>query len=242
MKTTYFFPSRRLSLGGLAIVAIVLLMLKILASILIDYRYYFPPNFDATFLMGREAIFVSWYRVAFYVHILVSPVCLGLAAFLVLSGQRFSRLERSPQRIDRLQKRHRYVGRIQSLLVLLLLVPSGIVMAQQAMAGPIAVVGFTGLSIATAVTLLVAIRCAMQRNFPAHRRWAWRCFILLLSPLILRFANGALLTAQWESNQTYRYNAWLSWLVPLLVYEIYALRQQLATATTSFTQQTEPIR
>src|ERR1700691_5084647 len=54
----------------------VVLILRVLATILANYPDYFPPNFDALFLQGREATFTGTYRAAFYVHIFSGPVVL----------------------------------------------------------------------------------------------------------------------------------------------------------------------
>ncbi|MEZ6074674.1 MAG: DUF2306 domain-containing protein [Pirellulaceae bacterium] len=99
--------------------------------------------------------------------------------------------------------------------MLCLLFPSGLVMAYQAYAGPPAAAGFGILSLLTAAAALMTAYHARARNFALHRRWAERCFLLLISPLILRLIAGAVIVMDVESELTYRLNAWLSWLVPL---------------------------
>jgi hypothetical protein len=61
---------------------------------------------------------------------------------------------------------------------------------------------------------------AIRRRFSQHERWATRCFLLLMSPLILRIASGVFIALHWEHPLLYVGNAWLSWLVPLAVYEM----------------------
>jgi uncharacterized membrane protein len=195
-------------LQAFAFAAVVLLLTKVLVSIVIEYRRYFPPDFDSAFLTGRETTFTATYAAAFYVHILSGPLALLLGAFLMSSGarKRFARL-------------HRLAGRLQMALVLLALVPSGLIMARQAFAGPIAGAGFAALSLATGATALAAMAYAMRRKVAIHQRWATRCFLLLVSPLLLRLVSGFLIVMHWESPWAYCANAWLSWLVPWAVLE-----------------------
>ena len=68
--------------------------------------------------------------------------------------------------------------------------------------------------------MIAAIFQARRGNIAAHQRWATRCFILLISPLLLRIMSGAAVVFQLDSHWTYPVNAWLSWLVPLTVHEL----------------------
>ena len=58
---------------------------KILASILTEYVNYFPPDFNAEFLLGRGSYFFGSYALAFYAHIIISPVALILGCLLYTS-------------------------------------------------------------------------------------------------------------------------------------------------------------
>ena len=91
-----------------------LLILKVTGAVVLNYRNYFPPNFESDFLQGRELYFWGGYHWAFYVHLLAGPPSLILG--LVLLSERF-RL--------RFPKWHRCLGRIQGMAVVLLLAPSG---------------------------------------------------------------------------------------------------------------------
>ncbi|QDV47141.1 hypothetical protein Enr13x_70500 [Stieleria neptunia] len=187
----------------------VIVSAKVFLSILYQYRWYFPPDFDASpFLAGRRFSFAGLYRWAFYLHVFAGPVALILGTFLLFSGGK-----------PRWQRIHRKVGKTQCALIGLMVVPSGLVMSLQAYAGPIAQLGFVVQSILTGVTILVAVSFARAGNLVAHRRWANRCYLLLWSPLLLRVVAGLMIVSNLESEWTYRLNAWLSWLVPLAVYE-----------------------
>ena len=205
--------SRRLSaLKTIAVFAAAVLFAKVFISILLQYRWYFPPNFDAPFLIGRRESFTGIYAAAFYTHIISAPLALILGAFLMLSGGRRS-----------IHGFHRWAGRGQMLIVFALVTPSSLVMAGQAFAGPIAGCGFAALAIATVISAGATIRNACAGNFLAHQTWARRCFILLASPLLFRLFSGSLTVLERESEGAYRANAWLSWILPLVIHEAWHL-------------------
>jgi hypothetical protein len=200
--------SGRLRLLRIVQVAVAILMCKVLLSILVEYQHYFPANFEAAFLSGRRHTFLGWYRVGFYTHIITGPVAILLAAFLMASSG-----------VYRFRRSHRVAGRTLGMLVIFVLLPSSLVMAKEAYAGPVASLGFAVLAIATAVTCVLAAIRARSREMKGHKRWATRCFVLLCSPLLLRLMSGFAIVTGLESDLTYRMNAWLSWLVPLVAYE-----------------------
>jgi Predicted membrane protein (DUF2306) len=201
--------NRLTKLRWLVAVAATLLFFKVIYSILAEYRWYFPANFDeSAFLTGRKETFVGLYRAAFYVHVISGPLAALLGLFLLLSGGR-----------PKIRLWHRYAGRALVMIVLVALVPSGLVMSRQAFAGPIAGAGFAALSIATGISTAATAYFARKRNFRAHQQWAIPCFLLLASPLLLRVASGAAIVIGCESAQFYQLNAWLSWLAPLVLYE-----------------------
>jgi Predicted membrane protein (DUF2306) len=188
----------------------VVLILKVTISLVSNYHNYFPPNFTSDFLRGRERYFFGVYQWAFYTHILSGPVTLILG--LILIG------ERSRARFPR---SHRYLGRLQVACVLLLVTPSGLWMAYHAAAGPIAAAGLAALAIATAVCASLGARAAVRRRFADHRRWMWRCSLLLCSAVVLRLMGGLAtvtgVTAAWVDPLA----TWMSWLVPVTVFELH---------------------
>jgi hypothetical protein len=191
--------------------AIALLLTKVFVSILWEYRGYFPADFESAFLSGKRVIFHGGYRVAFYAHIISGPITLLLATFLITTGGR-----------TRLRSWHRWTGRTLLAISMLVMLPSGLVIAQDAYAGPAATLGFTTLTIITGFCLITAARYAALRIFQKHKMWAIRSFILLVSPLILRLGSGVLIRFEWESELAYSLNAWLSWMLPLFLFELTA--------------------
>ena len=187
---------------------IVVLFFKVVVVILLEYRNYFPADFTSNFLAGREAYFFGSYRVAFYAHIVSGPICLLIAAFLMFSGKQKS-----------LHRWHRWLGKALAFLVLLIMLPSGFVMATRSFTGPIAAAAFFVLTFVTAICVVMASYHASQRRFAVHQLWATRSFILLCSPLLLRLITGATIFFAVESEWSYRFAAWGSWLIPLTIFE-----------------------
>lgn len=192
-----------------ATVLAAILVFKVLGSILYEYRWYFPANFDSLFLNGRRESFVGIYRTAFYTHIISSPIALVLAGLLVASGGR-----------PRFRTAHRWAGRTQIILVLAAVVPSGLIMATGAYAGVIAGCGFATLSLLTGSAAGLAVWHAMGKRFDQHQRWAIRCGLLLASALLLRLLSGLAVVMHWDPEWAYRFSAWLSWLIPLAAFEL----------------------
>jgi hypothetical protein len=196
-------PERILTLLAVA------LILKVTLSIVSNYHNYFPPNFASDFLRGREPHFFGVYQWAFYTHIVSGPVSLILGLILVAERSR-----------ARFPKAHRYLGRLQVACVLFLVTPSGLWMAYRAAAGPVAAVGLAALAIATATCATLGAQSAVTRRFAGHRRWMWRCYLLLCSAVVLRLIGGLAtvtgVTAPWVDPLA----NWMSWLVPLAAFEV----------------------
>jgi hypothetical protein len=186
-----------------------ILIIKVMISVVSNYHGYFPPDFAAGFLRGRESHFWGLYSWAFYAHIVSGPVSLILG--LILVGERVR--VRHP-------RWHRRLGRIQVACVLLLVTPSGLWMARHAAAGPFAAAGLAALAIVTAASVIMGARSALKRRVADHRRWMWRCFLLLCSAVVLRLIGGLAtvtgMTALWIDPMA----TWLCWLSPLAAFEL----------------------
>lgn len=188
---------------------------KVLVSIVKEYPSYFPADFNSAFLTGREAFFHSWYRAAFYCHIIAGPITVLLAGFLFFSGQRL-----------KWRKTHRTAGKIQVALILAVIMPTGLAMSLRAYTGHIAGMGFAMQSAAVGACAWMTMSTARQGRIAAHRQWATRCNLILVSPLILRVFSGWMIVTQFESVRTYQASAWLAWIIPLMVYECRLRRGQ----------------
>jgi uncharacterized membrane protein len=188
----------------------VVLILRVLGTILANYADYFPPNFESLFLQGREATFRGAYRVAFYVHIFSGPVV--LVNGLVLLSESVRRRHGSW---------HRWLGRVQVVVLLLLVLPSIVVMSRHAFGGWPAGLSFLVLSAATAICAIAGVVYALRGRYDQHRRWMLRSYVLICSAVGLRLISGtAGLVGVPSPEQAYIVAAWSSWLFPLAAYEI----------------------
>lgn len=202
---------RSRTLLGLSVCALIL---KVTAVVVMNYSDYLPPNFESDFLQDRGAYFWDGYHFAFYTHIAAGPWTLIVGMVLLCDGFR-----------KRYAAWHRYLGRVQAALVLLMIVPSGIWMAMYAETGTVAGAGFGSLAVATGLCVYRGWRMAVTRKFDEHRRWMLRCYILLCSAVVLRLTAGFFIVTNIDSDWNYPMSAWTSWLVPLAVFELANLRR-----------------
>ncbi len=198
------------------------LLTKVLVAIVYEYSWYFPPDFDSVFLAGREATFTGVYRWAFYTHILCGPIALLNGIYLLVSG--WLRRNGSVYSDQNWPGLHRIMGWLQFAIVVFALVPSGLIMAPHAYSGQVAAAGFIVLSILTAVSTMMVVVNAKKvgrLGVDLHRRWAIRSWILLSSALWLRIAGGLASGLDLNSQLSYPWAAWISWLLPLSIYEYF---------------------
>jgi hypothetical protein len=95
-------------------------------------------------------------------------------------------------------------------------------MAYHAAAGPVATAGLATLAVATATCATVGARAAVRRRFAEHRRWMWRCYLLLSSAVVLRLIGGLATVAGVAAPWFDPLATWMSWLVPLAAFELHA--------------------
>jgi len=88
-------------------------------------------------------------------------------------------------------------------------------------AGPIASAGFALMATAWLGSTLVAWRAVRQRRYAAHRRWMIRSFALALSAVTLRLALLVPIELQLNFMPVYRVTSWASWIVNLLLAELW---------------------
>lgn len=184
------------------------LVIRVTVAVVLNYRSYLPPDFASDFLQDRESYFFGCYQWAFYTHIFFGPFVLLMG--MVLISERFR---------TQFRHWHRILGRIQTVCVLFLVVPSGLWMAFYAESGLIASAGFASLAIATGLCVALGFRAAIRRRFVNHRRWMWRCYLLLCSAVVLRIMGGIVTVMNFNTEWSYPFAAWASWLLPLVVFE-----------------------
>jgi uncharacterized membrane protein len=187
-----------------------LLILRVLVAILANYPDYFPPNFDSLFLQGRETTFTGAYRPAFYIHIFSGPVVLfnGLILMSECVRRHYAGL-------------HRFLGRVQVIILLLFVLPTSVVMSRHAFGGWPSGLSFLLLSTVTASCAIVGVIHARRGRYDRHRRWMLRSYILICSAVALRLISGAASLVEVPSpEEAYVIAAWSSWLLPLAAFEI----------------------
>ena len=187
---------------------VVFVILKVLVGIVSNYPDYFPPNFDADFLVGHDRHFYGVYGIAFYTHIVTTPF--ALVNGLVLMNES---LRRS------FSTQHRWLGRLQVFIVLLLVVPSSLWMSAYTLSGRVAGAGFALLALSTGFCMIMGWRRAVEKNFKAHRYWMTRCFVLLCSAIVLRIMSGVATVLVPNAMWTYPFAAWGAWLIPWMSLE-----------------------
>ena len=185
------------------------LIIRVTVAVVLNYRHYLPPDFTFEFLQDRESYFFGSYRWAFYIHIFSGPITLLLGILLVSDGLRTN-----------LPRWHRILGRVQLVLIFFFVVPSGLWMAFQTESGVIASAGFASLAIATGLCAALGFQSAIRRRFVDHRRWMWRCYLLLCSAVVLRIMGGLVTVMEFNTEWSYPFAAWASWLLPLIVFEV----------------------
>jgi hypothetical protein len=202
-----------ITLRRILVAVAALLIVKVAVEVMLGYASYFPPNFGSDFLRGREGYFFGMYQWAFYSHIASGPT--ALLAGIVLLSDRF-RL--------RFPKWHRNLGRCHTVNVLCVVTPSGLWMAYHASTGTIAAIGFAILAVLTGTCIALGWRAAVKRQFAVHRRWMWRCFLLLCSAVLVRLLGGLGTVigvhAPWFNPAA----SWASWILPLTAFELSGLR------------------
>jgi len=202
--------SRLTTLTSILIGATALLVVRVLFTIVLEYRFYFPPDFDqAFFLAGRKETFNGWYSVGFYLHIISGPIAIVAVLIMLATGKS-----------KRFRTVHRATGKMLALITVFAVCPGGFLIAFQSIGGPIASYGFCCLGMATLVSVLATAHFARKKRIKTHMNWAHRSAILLCSPILLRLTTGVFSVSQVESINTYRASAWLSWILPLVIFEI----------------------
>lgn len=186
-----------------------LLIVKVTAEVVLGYRNYFPANFNSDFLRGRAVYFFGSYQWAFYTHIVAGPI--SLIAGMLLISERFR---------QRLPNWHRALGRVQVATVLMLVAPSGLWMAWYSPAGTVAAIGFAVLACLTALCAGLGWKAAVQRRFTDHRRWMWRCYLLLCSAVVLRLLGGLATVLGVHEGWFDAGASWACWILPLAVFEV----------------------
>ncbi|MCY2975368.1 MAG: DUF2306 domain-containing protein [Planctomycetota bacterium] len=182
--------------------------LTVTVGIIRQYEYYFPPNFGTGFLLDRHLHFWNEYWLAFYIHIIATPLALLNGFYLTNDHLR----SKSPGV-------HKALGRVQAIVIILLIGPSGLIMSLYASSGFWAGAGFACQALALMIFTVLGCVYAIRRQFAIHRLWMMRAFLTLCGAIVLRILAAVYAQSGWPQELYYPITAWLCWLLPLATYE-----------------------
>ncbi|MFK7954054.1 MAG: DUF2306 domain-containing protein [Ekhidna sp.] len=190
--------------------------IRILLIILIIIIGLYPFSFLFTdaeegFISMKKSIFTPgllWYG-AFYTHILLGGVAL-------LIGW--------PQFLKKLRNKnialHRTLGKIYLMSIFFSSI-AGFYMAVLANGGLIAKIGFSLMAIAWMFTTVKAYTTIRKRDVEQHQQWMIRSYALTLAGVTFRLWLPLLLFGfQLDFIIVYRIDAWVSWVLNLVVAEL----------------------
>ena len=218
--------------SALPILALLLLAWLSILMLQISLSYW-PWRDDTGFLiLKQDVVQLPLWRLAFQLHVATSSMVL-LAGFT----QFWPWLRRRQPRW------HRRFGYLYVVGVLGLAAPTGLVLALYASGGWPTQLCFVLLGLLWIGCTVLALRRAQQRQWQAHQTWMIRSYALTLAALSLRTWKLGLyeLAPYWDwltPRHIYQLEAWLGWLVNLLIAEwlIYRLAKRANTTRSASPQ------
>lgn len=189
------------------------LMLKIILN-------YFPwSNINNFLVLKQDVVHNTTWRLAFQIHVASS-------IFALIAGfTQFFKFKRS----FKLKQIHRYGGYLYIVAVMVFALPSGFILAIDALGGISTQLSFIILSILWGVSTALAFYFALKKRWILHRNWMIRSFALTLSALSLRTWKLVLYELQpyWDyltPLHIYQLESWLGWVINLMIAEIIILK------------------
>ena len=182
--------------------------IALLVAHLIVYKStdYFNPDFSKGFLIGKEAFF-HFYKYGLYTHMVAAPIAfiLGIVQLLWVSSNY-----------------HQKIGFVYVFLVLFFAAPSGLFMSFFAIGGFVGFINFAVLSGLWWGYTFFAYRAIQKGKVKTHIRLIVGSFILANSAVLLRIFSFINNHFEWLPGPNgYVVVSILSWLPPILIYEIY---------------------
>ncbi|WP_158515961.1 DUF2306 domain-containing protein [Pararhodobacter sp. CCB-MM2] len=193
----------------------VFFWLSALGVAVMSWRVFFAPIADA---MPAMLPYFPDVSLAAWAHIIGGPLALGLAPFQLWQGLR----RRRPAL-------HRWMGRVYGLSILMAGLAS-LVMLPHFEGSRFAQLGFGVLAVLWIATTALGIARARAGDLTAHRRWMLRSIALTFAAVTLRIIMAPLMASGWSITETYEITAWGSWVLNLIVLELWQRRRQLQLA------------
>jgi uncharacterized membrane protein len=172
---------------------------------------YIPIDTDVAFLrIKQDYVPLLHYRIAFFTHVFVAPLCL-------IAG--FTQFSKTIRR--KAPKLHRWSGWVYAVSVIGFAAPSGFIMGIYANGGLPSQLAFCILGVLWLIFTMLAVQRAAKGDFTAHRAWMMRSFALALSAITLRAWKWILVGLfHPRPMDVYMLIAWLGWTLNLIVAEI----------------------
>ena len=177
-----------------------------IAIAVVSVRFLFAPLAE---VMPHMAHYLPALPLPLYGHLIFGPLALVLMPF-----QFWTRLRTKAPVL------HRWMGRLYALAILVAAV-SALAMLPVFQGTRWAEVGFAALALAWIGTTGVGVMAARRRDFARHGRWMLRSATLTFAAVTLRLIMALLMAAGWSVTQTYDVTAWSSWVLPLIVVEMW---------------------
>jgi Predicted membrane protein (DUF2306) len=169
-------------------------------------------------VMVNMAHFVAEKPLSLWGHVLGAPLALALAPLQLWSGLKM-----------RWPGLHRWSGRLYGVAVLIGGI-GGLTLAPTSVATEFARAGFMVLALAWLGSTGFGIGMAMRGDYARHRIWMQRSLALTFSAVTLRLIMGPLMAMGWSVPDTYDVTAWGSWILNLVVLEIWRARRAAGRA------------
>ncbi|MEM1119988.1 MAG: DUF2306 domain-containing protein [Bacteroidota bacterium] len=177
---------------------------------------YLPINLDVAFLrIKQDVIHLLHYQTAFFTHVFSS-------IFVLIAGfTQFSKTIRTNYYAV-----HKWSGWLYVICTVLLAAPSGFLIGWYANGGWFSQLAFCLLAILWFVFTIIAVIKAVQKDIRGHQNWMLRSFALAMSAITLRAWKYVLVGLfHPRPMDVYRWVAWLSWVVNLVIIEIYIYKK-----------------
>lgn len=187
------------------------------------YLSFNPANFANVF----DGRFGDGSEIWLYVHVISGGLSLLLGSF------QFWRWLREKHR-----NIHRWIGRLYLFAGIFPASISGIIIAQDSVAGLTGRIGFSALGILWFLTGFLALRAVLNKDIESHQQWMKRNFALTFAAVTLRLWIPILIIAQVPFGiseadafaQAYQTVPWLCW-VPNLLFVEYLIQRRFQEST-----------
>jgi len=194
-------------LTGKSVIFFTLLFTTVL--ILFKVADYYDAHYWAGYLSDKKEFYYGVFRLVFIVHISTAPLLAIIGLFI------FSGIQKDNKRL------HRVLGKIYVVTTLVVCAPSGLFLSFYAFGGIVSKLSFVLLSVLWFFVTFKAFLLIRDGKVEEHRTMMTRSFIFLISALNLRIICFVFIQFfNWSGPEMYTTAGVISWVVPLMFYEI----------------------